>query len=845
MDNYAFDFLRCEDEPIHIPSKIQPFGYFFAVEGARMHILAASDNINELGLNTQNVYKKDIRVLFPRLAGVLEDFTMRAEPKGREVYFDIIFKELGNKTFDLFLSSLNDQIIIEFISKNLQQECTRDKKYKKAVSSFIQSPDLEGLYEKVARHIKSITGYDRVMLYKFDKDYNGEVISEAKEPWLDSYLNLHYPASDIPSQARDLYLINPIRIIHAVSYEPVSIQSIATDPVDMSLSFLRSVSPIHLQYMQNMGVYASMTVSIIVNNRLWGLIACHHHEAFFPNLKTTKVCQDLADNVSSLIDTYQQKEYESAKSWFMATIDTIISVLKQKLSAEDTTGFISENLSMFTSLFHADGVIFVHEGSIESHGIELHKKQLAAMTEAVTRLGFEKSFQTDSLALHCELDEAILKECAGIVCLKMPVLHDAYMIFTKTEQIRNINWGGDPSKSGQSLNPRESFQKFSQVVTKKSHPWQEYTNKHLEILYEKFSDLFLQHSSYKTLRKKEEQIASLQKQKIQNYNQLIDMLVNMIEQRDAYTAGHTQRVAYLCKLIASEMGFTQEEVALIEEAAKLHDIGKISIPDSVLLKPGRLNENEYHLIKQHLDVGYMILNQIDLYQPIAQIMAHHHEKYDGSGYPEGKKEDEIPLSGHIMIVADALDAMTTNRIYQRRKSLQEAVEEIEALKGVWYHPDVVDTLSRLYKQGLKLPSSTSQVPLTSMEYERFSYFFKDALTSFFNESYLWLILHETLPNKKYDQYVLIETKGVTRYNKAHGWQMGSRLLKDVAAHIRKHAEFGEFFRVFGDDFVIGFETENGRDKFLADWTDYRIESVHTEITTLQKESVIAALHTMW
>lgn len=845
MDSQNFQFLRCEDEPIHIPSKIQPFGIFFAVDKEFKNIIAVSDNIKSFDIDTKTLYGKSIVDVVPEIKILIQDFEKSLQCSGRKSYFDIDVQTLNNQNYDVFISFINNQIIIEFIQKDLQNSAVENIDYKTVLNTLISSQSLNEVYETITQSIKALTGYDRVMLYKFDRDYNGKVVSESKEDDLESYLDLHYPSTDIPPQARELYLKNPIRIIYNVDYEASGIQSIAIDPIDMSLSFLRSVSPIHLQYMKNMGVYASMTVSIIINKKLWGLIACHHRKPFFPNLKTMKLSEDVAQSVSSLIDIYQKKEYESAKSKFVATIDTISTVLKQKMTRQNINDFIFTNLQMFKPLFHSDGIVFIKSGKIGTCCIDLSQTQLKSFVKKITAFEFEQSFYTASLADHCKLEENILKECAGTLVLKLPVVNDSYMIFTKKEQIEKIDWGGDPEKFGQSLNPRKSFEKYSQTVTKKSLPWSENIDKKISIFREKFEDLFLQHSSFKTLKAQEDLILSLEQQKIKNYNQLIEMLVTMIEQRDAYTAGHTQRVAYLCKLIAQKMGFKQHDIDLIEQAAKLHDIGKISIPDSILLKPGRLNSNEYHLIKQHLDVGYNILNKIDSYKEIAQIVLHHHEKYDGSGYPEGKKGDEIPILGHVMIVADALDAMTTNRIYQSRKSLDEAVEEIEVLKGTWYHPDVVENLISLYKDGLMLPANTSQLPLTSMEYERFSYFFKDPLTSFFNESYLWLILNEALPNKKINEYVLIETKGVTNYNKVHGWQQGSRLIESVAKHILNQAEFGEFFRVFGDDFIIGFETKNGKDKFLSQWVDFKDDEVQTKMQGIHKEAVVSAMKTFW
>ena len=150
----------------------------------------------------------------------------------------------------------------------------------------------------------------------------------------------------------------------------------------------------------------------------------------------------------------------------------------------------------------------------------------------------------------------------------------------------------------------------------------------------------------------------------QNFEKTLEALVSIVEDRDSYTGGHSQRVATYSKMIAKEMGFSDEECELIYRAGKLHDIGKISTPDNVLLKPDKLSKLEYKLIKRHVEVSYAILSTIPMYKDIADIVISHHERYDGKGYPKGIGGDEITILGHVMIVADAFDAMTTNRIYK-------------------------------------------------------------------------------------------------------------------------------------------------------------------------------------
>jgi len=168
---------------------------------------------------------------------------------------------------------------------------------------------------------------------------------------------------------------------------------------------------------------------------------------------------------------------------------------------------------------------------------------------------------------------------------------------------------------------------------------------------------------------------------ISNYEQHIYALVDVIEKRDSYTAGHTRRVAQYADLIAAQMGYQEESRELLYRASMLHDIGKVSTPDSILLKPGKLSQLEYKLIQGHVNTSYELLTKVDIFEDIAEIVRHHHEHYDGSGYPKGLKDQQIPMLSQVMTAADAFDAMTTDRIYKGRKSVSIALEELQNLAG--------------------------------------------------------------------------------------------------------------------------------------------------------------------
>ena len=191
------------------------------------------------------------------------------------------------------------------------------------------------------------------------------------------------------------------------------------------------------------------------------------------------------------------------------------------------------------------------------------------------------------------------------------------------------------------------------------------------------------------VEKRTEQNNALEKEKLKNYENTLKALIELIDGRDTYTGGHSQRVANYSQLIAKAQGFSPEDCKLIYKAGVMHDIGKVSIPDAILLKPTKLDKIEYQLIQEHVKIGYDLLSHIPMYKDISDIILYHHERHNGKGYPNGLKGDEIPPLVRIMCIADTFDAMTTNRIYKSRRTTKEAVNEIKKLSGVEFHPDTV------------------------------------------------------------------------------------------------------------------------------------------------------------
>ncbi|MEA1892394.1 MAG: HD domain-containing protein [Campylobacterota bacterium] len=324
-----------------------------------------------------------------------------------------------------------------------------------------------------------------------------------------------------------------------------------------------------------------------------------------------------------------------------------------------------------------------------------------------------------------------------------------------------------------------------------------------------FSTIYTSIRSYKDIQN----VKKLQAQHLKNYEQTLFSLVDLIEKRDDYTAGHTKRVAQYCVLIANEMKeFSQEQIGTLYRAAMLHDVGKIVIPDTILLNPSRLNKLEYKLIQEHLNIGYELLSNIDMYSELAEIIRCHHERYDGTGYPRGLKGDEIPRLSQIMMVADSFDAMTTNRIYKKKKTLEVAMDELQELSATQYHPDIVKHAKEALKEIGNL-DEINQTPHSKIEEERFSYFFKDYLTGAYNENYLSVILSQEY--ETYNCLNSINLHNFSIYNKKNGWKGGDSFLKKIVILLKDSYPDSLIFRIQGDDFaVVSKEHVEIRDDFF-------------------------------
>jgi len=289
------------------------------------------------------------------------------------------------------------------------------------------------------------------------------------------------------------------------------------------------------------------------------------------------------------------------------------------------------------------------------------------------------------------------------------------------------------------------------------------------------------------------------------FNKVLKSLVRGIELRDSYTRGHSERVAYYSKRIAQEMGLPKEEVERIYTAALLHDIGKIGIPDSILLKPSKLTEREYEIIKLHPILSYEILRHLDFLEGAIDGIKYHHERWDGTGYPEGLKGKNIPLSARIIAVADSFDAMTSDRIYRRGMSREEAVRELRRLSGEKYDPEVVE--SSLHVLLVENPPPLDddyldEAIIRDIEERRLDYFLRDHLTGVFNRNALELAYK--IARERFVELagLVVDVVRLREINIKEGWEKGDEVLKRLVQEIHRRMPNVIAVRYSGDNFLI-------------------------------------------
>jgi light-regulated signal transduction histidine kinase (bacteriophytochrome) len=478
VPDHEVTITNCESEPIHIPGSIQPHGFLLAVKIVDYSIAFASKNCEiyfQLPLN--EIIGKSLNLFFN--AAEINAFTAQYQFDGSEMERPFVFS-LQGKLYSTSAHNSGDTFILEmepFAEEHnyLPELYIQTKRFAYHTE---RSDNLRNLCQDIANETKMITGYDRVMIYRFDKDYNGEVYAESKEDDLEPFLGLFYPHTDIPAQARDLYLRNHVRMIADVGYEPVPLFALEEEggsapTLDLSLSFLRSVSPIHIQYLKNMGVAASFSISLIHNKKLWGLISCHHSTPKYIPYYVRIAAHLQAVFLQSQIDVRQvADEFELTKE-----TNKKLQHLSEQFAKEQPVISNESTLQLLQNLLNAGGIAIIHKGNLFTAGIVPPKEEIQLMTDWILKNIKSEHFSTSRFADDYLPAKAMCNSVAGICYHQLGLLPGNAIFWMRPEIQTTKVWGGDPNKAillneeNNLITPRKSFAAWSESVKCQSTEW--------------------------------------------------------------------------------------------------------------------------------------------------------------------------------------------------------------------------------------------------------------------------------------------------------------------------------------------------------------------------------------
>ncbi|GAB0116230.1 signal transduction histidine kinase [Acidisoma sp. 7E03] len=364
-----------------------------------------------------------------------------------------------------------------------------------------QPADLAGYFKMGARQLRALTGFDRVMVYRFDRDGSGEVVGEAARADIGSFFGLHYPASDIPAQARALYLRTPFRIIADVGAAPVPIlpaRNLSGAPLDLSLSVLRAVSPIHLEYLRNMGVAASMSVSIILGGRLWGLFACHHYAPLCPSFQRRTIAELFGQMFALKLESRDRQEAAAYEEGARRATDRLLAAVAGDISLLDKPDWVGETLS---GIIPSEGIAIWIGGKAACGGDAPPPQAIPGIARRLNALAAGQIFATDHLAAVVPGAEAYASQAAGMLSIPISRAPRDYVLLFRPERVRHARWAGDPHKpaqygpNGTRLTPRESFAEWRQEVRNRSEPFSDAELRVAETLRASLIEVVLQLSS--------------------------------------------------------------------------------------------------------------------------------------------------------------------------------------------------------------------------------------------------------------------------------------------------------------------------------------------------------------
>lgn len=484
MQRKNYDSEFCGSLPLNFINQVQPYGILLVLDKEQLNIIQVSANIDtELGLEPETVLDTplgnyilpvQLENLKQRLSAVAQDklpftftFDVAGEPKD---YLSITHSK--EEYIILELERIDHSEVIDTSFLTVYQEL------RYTMSSVEMASTTVDVCNIAIGELKRISGFDRIMIYQFDEEWNGTVIAEVLEEGMEPYLGLRFPASDIPKQARALYERNPYRQIPDRNYTPIKLYPVVnpltqtfTDLADCNL---RSVAAVHLEYLKNMNVVASMSTRIIKDNKLWGLISCHHREARFMNYEKCAVFELLSGIISGKIGALKNKE---DFAYNLKLQDIQASLVEQLYSGNNLfDGLLNKDITIL-NLLNVTGVVIAHNRRIATAGNVPTPNEINDLILWLQSNNIGKVYHTSNLSNVYDNAAQFGEKASGMIVLPIQPEKGEFIIGFRPEVIQQVSWGGNPNEAinfeadKKNYHPRNSFRIWQQTVKHTSVPW--------------------------------------------------------------------------------------------------------------------------------------------------------------------------------------------------------------------------------------------------------------------------------------------------------------------------------------------------------------------------------------
>lgn len=478
MSGFEVDLTNCDREPIHVLGAVQPFGFLLAVNTDWLIVHASTSTLRYLGVPATDLVDKPLTQVMSGHAihAIRGRLQIMRGADAVERMFGLPLVD-GGEDFDLALHYSGRLLIIEAEPSLAEPLIEAASAVRSMTTRIAARPTFEDFCHEAARQVRALTEFDRVMVYRFAHDGAGEVIAESVRPGIGSFLGQRYPASDIPVQARALYERSWLRIIADVDAEvsPIVPQvSVAGEPVDLSMSMLRAVSPIHIEYLRNMGVAASLSISILRDGKLWGLFACHHYAPKHISYER-RTAAELFGQLFSLTLESREREIEARRQAEARALHDrmMASVVGSPQGADSLSPYLDD----LCRLVHCDGFALWLEGRLTLRDSTPDASNVHALIRVLGEKNTHSVFATDEIASILPSAASWAGKAAGMMAVPLSRAPRDYLIFFRKEEAQAVVWAGRPAKLaqvgplGERLTPRKSFEAWEETVRGHSRPW--------------------------------------------------------------------------------------------------------------------------------------------------------------------------------------------------------------------------------------------------------------------------------------------------------------------------------------------------------------------------------------